>query len=295
MAKRVAPRSLVWATDIDVLPVDHEVLRREGYLAVRSPSNPTHYWGNLLLFDAPPGVGDGERWERSFDAEFADEPSVAHRTFGWEGVEGELGEAAAEFVARGYELIQTVGLVATPRQIHPNPRESRTVVVRALEPGPGADDELWEQVVELQVAARDESFDEEAHRAFSRRRLEDLRAVFRLGRGAWYVALDGPAGEVVASCGVVVTGGVARFQTVDTAAAHRRRGICSRLLVEAVGHATAHHGAKRFVIAADPGYHALGIYQSLGFRRREHVSGVCLRPQAPGRATAGGAESASGR
>lgn len=31
------PRSLVWATSLDVLPVDRRVERRDGYLAIRSP------------------------------------------------------------------------------------------------------------------------------------------------------------------------------------------------------------------------------------------------------------------
>jgi len=35
----------------------------------------------------------------------------------------------------------------------------------------------------------------------------------------------------------------------------------------------------RFVIVADAGYHALGLYESLGFERTEHVSGVCLWPR----------------
>src|SRR5262249_11306717 len=46
----VVPRSLVLATDLDVLAPDSVVERRDGYLLVRSPSNPTFYWGNFLLF-----------------------------------------------------------------------------------------------------------------------------------------------------------------------------------------------------------------------------------------------------
>src|SRR5204863_5406261 len=40
------PRSLVWATELDVLPPERLVERRGGYLVVRSPGNPRHYWGN---------------------------------------------------------------------------------------------------------------------------------------------------------------------------------------------------------------------------------------------------------
>jgi ribosomal protein S18 acetylase RimI-like enzyme len=63
---------------------------------------------------------------------------------------------------------------------------------------------------------------------------------------------------------------------VDTALAYRRRGICSRLVVEAALLSVERYGAERFVIAADPGYHALGLYESLGFERAEQVVGVCM-------------------
>ena len=276
MSKSTVPNALVWATDIDVMGIDRVLERRDGYLVVRSPSHPEFYWGNLLLFDEPPAAGDGPRWERWFDAEFEREPRVEHRTFSWDRVDGGLGGAREEFVSRGYELEETVGLVATADVVRSHPRENRDVAVGALDLD--ADDDLWDQVVELQVAARDEHFDEQMHRDFCRRRMADRRALFRAGRGAWYVALDPGERHVVGSCGIVVTGGRGRFQSVDTAAAHRRKGICSRLVVEAADSAAEIYGARRFVIAADPGYHALGLYESLGFKRAERVAGVCRLP-----------------
>ena len=277
MSAAIIPRSLVWATNIDVLPLDHVVVRREGYLVVRSPSNPMHYWGNLLLFDEPPRPDDGSRWERLFEREFAGEPRTRHRTFAWDRADGALGAALEEFVGRGYDLEQTVGLIALREQIRPHRRANREVVVRALDPA--GDAELWDAVVEVQVASRDERESEDEHREFSRTRQGDLRQLFELGRGAWFVALDPDSGQVAGSCGVVVTGTRGRFQAVDTAARYRRRGICSRLLVEAAHRSAARYGAERFVIAADPGYHALGLYESLGFARAERVCGACRRPR----------------
>lgn len=273
------PRSLVWATDLDTLPLDRVVERRDGYVLIRSPSNPTYYWGNLLLFDRAPRAGDGARWEELFERAFADDPRVEHRTFAWDESGGVQGAAQEEFVARGYELDQSVGLVADAGQVQPHPRENREVCVRTLDPAGGADEELWDAVVELQVAGREEGHDEASFREFARPRLEARRALFREGRGAWYVALDPASNEVVASCGIVVAGGRGRFQVVDTALAFRRRGICSRLVVAAARHSAEVHGAVRFVIVADVGYHALGLYESLGFERREHVVGVCRWPR----------------
>jgi ribosomal protein S18 acetylase RimI-like enzyme len=194
-------------------------------------------------------------------------------------VDGVLGAARDEFCARGFDLEETVGLVAGAGELHAHPRESRDISIRPLDPAEGAESELWDAVVELQVASRDEGHSEDEYRPFVRSRLRDRRELFRAGRGAWYVAVDPETGDVAASCGVVVTGGRGRFQVVDTALAYRRRGIASRLVVEAAREAAREHGAERFVIAADPDYHALGLYESLGFRRKERVAGVCRWPR----------------
>jgi ribosomal protein S18 acetylase RimI-like enzyme len=275
----LVPNSLVFATDIDVLPVDRTVEQRDGYLVIRSPGNPGHYWGNLLLFDDPPGAGDGARWEQIFATEFEADPQVQHYTFAWDRTDGAPGNADAEFVARGYYIEQSVGLLATPDAIHAHPRENREVRVRPLDPDNAADGALWEQVVEIWVAGRDERFSEDEYRSFAVNRLRDLRTLSRAGRGAWYVALSPSGNEIVACLGIVVTGGRGRFQAVDTVQAHRRRGICSRLVVEAAHHAAAHFGARRFVIVADPEYHAIALYESLGFERRERACGVFRPPR----------------
>ena len=263
-----------------MLPLDTVVERRDGYLVVRSPGNPSHYWGNLLLFDDPPRDGDGSRWEALFAESFADESRVRHRTFAWDRTDHDVGAARSEFVDRGYDLDESVALVARAAQLRPHSRQNSDVAVRALDAAEGADVELWEAVVELQVQGRDAGHDEEAYRAFSRQRLDDLRALFRARRGAWYVALDPTTGTVVGSCGIVATARRGRFQAVDTAAAFRRRGICSRLVVEAAHLSAAEYGVARFAIVADVHYHALGLYESLGFERAEQLFGVGQWPRA---------------
>lgn len=274
----VVPQSLVLATNLDVLPSDRVVAQRDGYVAVRSPRHPEHYWGNFLLFAGPPGAGDGVRWEQLFETEFGADARVRHVAFTWDRIDGEFDGAREEFVSRGYEADVAVGLTATVSEVRAHPRENRAVTVRALDPLAGRDAELWDQVVEVQVAARRETFEAQAYREFSRQRLEDLRTLLAGGRGAWYVALDPGGGEVVASCGIVVTDSRGRFQAVDTKASVRRQGICSRLVVEAARDAASRYGAERFVIAADADYHAVGLYESLGFGRAERVVEVCRRP-----------------
>jgi ribosomal protein S18 acetylase RimI-like enzyme len=267
------PRALGWATDLEVLPADREVNRAADHWVVRSPSNPQHWWGNFLLFDAPPRTGDGERWDGLFAAAF---PGLAHRAFAWDRTDGDEGEAVGEFVRRGFSLEASVGLSATPAQLRPHPRANRQVAIRALDPA--GDAELWEGALAVQLA--DNAAGPEPipnFTAFAQARQHDLRALFAAGRGAWYAAID-PAAGVVGGCGVVTTRVGGRFQSVDTHPAHRRRGICRRLVAEAAADAARRHHLPQLVIVAEAGYHALGIYESLGFVAREQLRGVSRPP-----------------
>jgi ribosomal protein S18 acetylase RimI-like enzyme len=273
------PLALAWATGIDVLPPDRVVERRDGYLLVRSPGNPAHYWGNLLIFDEPPADGDAGRWEQLFEREFGDDPRVRHRTFAWDRVDGDFGRAREEFAANGYEIDESIGLSAGRDQLQHHPRANRDVTVHALDPAPGADAELWREVLELQVAGRAEGHSEADYRAYAEPWLASRRRRFQSGGGSWFVAIDPATGAVAASCGIVVTASRGRFQSVETLPGYQRRGICSRLVVDAAQHAAGAYGAERFVIVADIGYHALGLYESLGFDRAEHVVGVCRWPR----------------
>ena len=267
--------SLVWATDIDVLARDHEVQRREGYWAIQSPGNPTYWWGNFLLFDDAPGPDDGDRWQRLFAQEFAGRPEVTHRSFAWDRVDGAVGTAEAELVGRGFELERTAGLIATPQRVAEHPRANRESEVRALDPA--GDSRLWAAVLDLQMAAAPEEFQHsDYHRTFLERRQRELRDIFGAGRGGWYVALLD--GVLAGSLGIVVTERRARYQTVDTAAGYRRQGIARRLVVDAARDAMSRHALDHLVIAADPDYHAIGIYEELGFERVEQVTGALRKP-----------------
>jgi ribosomal protein S18 acetylase RimI-like enzyme len=267
--------SLVWATDVDVLAPDHTLERRDGYWVVQSPSNPTFWWGNFLLFDDAPLPGDGERWEQLFAQAFAERPDVTHRTFAWDTVDGQTGAAEDELAARGFELERSSGLIARSDQIREHARANREVEVRALDPE--GDEPLWAAVLDVQMGSAPEEFREtDYHLTFMRRRQQEHRTIFRGGRGSWYVALLD--GAVAGSLGVVVTDRRARYQTVDTAEAFRRRGIASRLVVDAARDAMSKHPIDNFVIVADPDYHAIGIYEDLGFERVERVVGAMRKP-----------------
>ncbi len=274
-------RALAHATDVDVLPATSVVLDRGSYCVVRTPTSPSYYWGNFLLFRAPPRAGDRIAWEAAFRRELGsdEERGSRHIALGWDVVDGELGAAESEFGAAGYVVDRTVALVAGPAELRAHPRASAEVTIRRLDPAPGRDQSAWRAVTELQVAGREPGHEESEYRRFTERQMADRRHRFLTGNAGWYVAeLDG---VVVASCGIVVTDGRGRFQAVDTAEAHRRRGIASRLVVEVGREAFTELGATRLVIVAEEGYHATALYESLGFVARDRTPGACWWPGAP--------------
>ena len=87
---------------------------------------------------------------------------MTHRSFGWDRTDGVAGAAREEFGARGYDVDETIGLVA--ERLVPHARENRDVAIHTLDSAPGADVELWDGVLELQVANRDEGHEEQRYR-----------------------------------------------------------------------------------------------------------------------------------
>lgn len=270
-------RSLLASTDVDVLPDSAIVEDRGEYVVVRTPSNPGYHWGNFLLFRQPPQPGDRARWEAAFVAEFGSDRDYWHCSLCWEP-SGAEGAAVAEFLdGGGYEADRAVALVARPDELVEHPRANRDVTVHVLDPD--GDVDTWRELIDLQVAAREPAHAEAPYREFAAQRMADRRERFRAGDGAWLVARTG-AGELAASCGIVVTAGRCRFQAVDTFEPHRRQGIATRLVYAAGRLAIDRFRADHLVIGADADYHALPLYESLGFVVRERSLAVCWWPGA---------------
>jgi hypothetical protein len=47
------------------------VERHDGYWVIRTPGNPTFFWGNCLVFDRAPRAEDAPRWLALFDQQIA--------------------------------------------------------------------------------------------------------------------------------------------------------------------------------------------------------------------------------
>lgn len=257
-------RSLAWRTDLIFPAFDGEILDRGTYLVVRTPSNPTFYWGNFLLFDRPPAHGDEQRWPRLFAEEIGVPPRIQHQAFGWDSPEGGLG-AAQSFVAGGFALLHSSVLTAS--KVAPPPHVATDLVVRPLH-----SEEDWRLATENQIRCREPEHDEAGYRVFKEAQMKRYRAMAEAGWGEWFGAFLG--GVLVADLGIYRSGELGRFQSVETHPDHRRRGYAGTLISHAARHGLGSMGLKTLVLVAEAGSEADRLYRSIGFRQVER--GVAL-------------------
>ena len=250
--------SLGFRTDLALLRLGgSEIVDKGDHLVVRTPHNPTFWWGNFVLLERSPAPDDVDRWLAVFAAEL---PDREHLAFGVDGTDGSPADLAA-FAERGLDVEAATVMTAT--SVHPPPRPDATAVYRTL-----TSDEDWAQSVALRVACNDRSLEPTGYLDFAERRAQTNRTLTVDGRAAWFGAfLDG---RLLSQLGVVaLDDGLARYQSVETHPDARGRGFAGTLVHAAATHAFERLGARALVMVADPTYSAIRIYRSVGFSAAE--------------------------
>ena len=269
---KVDQLGLGWRSHLLACGFGGEIVEHDDCIVVRSPSNPTYYWGNCLILPAAPRDDELAFWLQRFDDEIARrQPESQHVAF---GVNADvLPHALPSWRAAGIdEFDDTAVLTLEPSgpSATPSVRDTPELVVRTLD----LEHEI-DLAVEAQVRARDASFDADGYRDFRRSAMQRMAAMQHAGIGEWFGAF---VGEVLAAdCGLVHSGaeGLGRFQYVETQAEWRRRGLCRALVHHVCTHAFDTLKLKRLVMCADPHDVAIGIYRSVGFSQVE--SHWCLQ------------------
>ena len=252
--------SLGYRTDLALLELGGSIVeQRPDCLVVRTPHNPTFWWGNFVLYPgAPRPDEDIGRFTDVFAREF---PEAKHLALGFDGVDGALDDLAG-FADAG--LNAEVASVMTARHVHAPARPNRDAEYRTLET-----DEDWAQQVELHVACRDDDQDEAGHRVFSTAKAATSRGLVAAGHGAWFGAFVD--GRLQSSMGLFrASPGLARFQSVETHPDARGQGLAGTLVHHVSRYGFEHLDAHTLVMVADPTYLAIRIYRSVGFETTEN-------------------------
>ncbi len=258
--------SLGFRTDLRLLEMTGSVVEDRGtHLVIRTPDNPTYFWGNFLLLRELPVPGGEREVVGAFQTEF---PQAEHVSIGVDGTE-DLTEALQPFVEAGMEIdcgtVLTTGTLVAPRPV------ADDVVVRPL-----SSDDDWEARARLSQQLYPQT-DEAVFMAFARGKNDQERSLVGQGVGQRFGAFV--ADELVSTAGIFTThAGIARYQSVETHHDHRRQGLASAVVHAAGEHALATYGVETLVIAAETDGDAIGIYRRLGFADVERHNTLERRP-----------------
>ena len=246
-----------WLTDIAVLRLSGAAIEDRGdHLVVTSPDNPGYHWGNFLLVTDPQARNDAARWVEVFRAAF---PGARHVSVGLPSEPEPEPWAAFGLPVTSDEVMATTTLPAQ------RPAPDGYVISQLLAP------EQWAAAAAADIAENartGEQPDDASYRDFTMARMRSRAEMSHRGAAAFFGAFVGD--ECVSNLGIVLCGDdaqgrmVARYQSVQTAFDHRRRGLAGHLVGVAASWA-AERGAQRWVIATESDNPAGRLYRSLGF------------------------------
>ncbi len=233
---------------------ESEIVERESYIAIKTPTNPGFHWGNYLIFKKAPVADEISSWKILFAKEFPYYDEIKHYVFAWDELKAPDDPG---YLAHNMILEKSVGL-QTDSLIRPK-HYNNEVLIRPL-----TSPKDWEDADQLQTMTRLETYGFDEYLDFKKAQSLSYQKLIKLGNGMRVGAFKG--NQMVAELGIYSEGKLGRYQNVVTHPDFRCQGICATLVYEA-GQAILNEGkVKTLVMVADPDYHAARVYESVGFK-----------------------------
>ncbi|MDG2341296.1 MAG: GNAT family N-acetyltransferase [Paracoccaceae bacterium] len=258
-------KSLGFSSDVLVMQGLSEFVEHGNYFTLRTRSEPDFWFGNMIIFK-----DDHVDLDTQFDLFKKEFPEVGHITIGWDIPNMDQAGRFDDFKDRGLELELDDILTLQRPLVRALPPEG--IELRQLK-----SDDDFEQATLLQIATGlEEGRSGDLYTSFARGRMTNRRKQIQDGWATWFGAFDGA--ELVGDLGIYADDRTARFQSIETRASHRRRGICASLVTAGVDWAANRSPSATPVIAAEPDGDAGRIYRRCGFDVSERLIAVFRGP-----------------
>jgi RimJ/RimL family protein N-acetyltransferase len=265
-----------WRSEFIRHRFDAQVTEQPDCIVVRTPSNPTYYWGNCLVLPKAPADQDLAFWAARFDALVVQgQPLSLHVAI---GVDAEFQEETLpSWCAAGFEI--GVNHVLRMRAAEWPGAVARVDADRASTPAllirPIAFPDEVEAIVELECLD-DMPFEIEGYRRYRHQQFFSHAKMHAAGCLQWFGVWAN--GVLVGCCGLLrdrpfvldeADSGVAtargRFQHVLTHPQWRGRGVCTALIRAVTSYAFGHWRVAELLLLAEPEEAAIRIYKRLGY------------------------------
>lgn len=227
-------------------------------VVMRTPDEPNYWHGNLVSMKV---LGDPQDDVAHFARDF---PDATHCTVVWD-VAG-LDPAPMRAVLDAYD-VDTFDVLSLTGVMPAVPIPDGITIGTVHD---------WDALCDLQSeVAIEEGYDPATHTPFLQRRNLARRAQISKGLGQWFAAYDGDA--IVGSMGLFHDDHIARYQSVETRATHRKRGICAALLAHTRAWVQGRAPSAVPVIVAEADSAAGRLYRRMGFAVTETLVEVTKR------------------
>lgn len=239
-----------WKTDLDILALSgSEIETFDDHLVVRTPTNPEYHWGNCLLVLDPSSVNESDKWVTKCKSVFPNN--------GWIAIGlTQMPTNAAGWEKQGVELEQ-LDVLTTSSLPKAQPLPDRYTSTHF-------EKQDWETLTRREISdlLAEGGYEPAATEAFAIESNASRQRLCAEEKAAWFGAFF--EGELVASLGVVKCGTTARYQSVETDEAHRRKGLASHLLGLAASW-SQERGCDSWVIVTEETNAAGRVYRRAGF------------------------------
>lgn len=253
--------NLGFFTDFKLLGSDAKVTEYVDYYLVETPTNPTFIDGNCMVLKSPDLLLDKDKLEKLFKCHFSEATNQHHVGFRLMHIPSD--EILAPYLQNDQYQIDNLAVMTYDKEAV----EAKTVLQEERDHiRPFSSDLDWEQWTQHEIRERPTVFSEASFKAYLLNRRNVYKTMITQEMGNFYgVFRDG---KLLAAAGLYIFDKIGRFQQVRTIESARRQGLCKRLIQHI--YTVNMLQMEEAVIVADEDYHALKIYEGLGFRTREN-------------------------